>query len=233
MKKRYFKGSQSLKDFFGTIKYKINFAKEHPHYFNPEGLLIFCGAQGQGKTLSAVQYIKNICAEYPKAILVTNTTINGLPDHTEVIEYDGIESLKTISNGEYGVIYFIDEIHLEFNSLESKNIDIDVMIEIAQQRKQRKHIVGTTQIYMRMAKPLREQVRNIVLCRKVLGQCQFNKLIDGLTAVEENGKLKANVRTRTFFFHTPENYGSYDTFAKMKRYNDLWQGAPRKEIITV
>ncbi|MFQ9701887.1 MAG: hypothetical protein ACLR0U_04940 [Enterocloster clostridioformis] len=41
----------------------------------------------------------------------------------------------------------IDEIHLEFNSLESKNIDIEVMIEVSQQRKQRKHIIGTSQVY--------------------------------------------------------------------------------------
>lgn len=82
------------------------------------------------------------------------------------IEYDGLDTLKNIENGEYGVIYLIDELHLELNSLESKNIDIDVMTEISQQRKQRKHIVGTSQVYMRLAKPLREQIFNVVLCRK-------------------------------------------------------------------
>ena len=56
------------------------------------------------------------------------------------------------------MLYFIDELHLELNSLESKNIDIDVMVEISQQRKQRKHIVGTSQVYMRLAKPIREQI---------------------------------------------------------------------------
>ncbi len=34
------------------------------------------------------------------------------------------------------------------------------MIEVSQQRKQRKHIVGTSQQFMRLAKPLREQVKN-------------------------------------------------------------------------
>lgn len=86
-----------------------------------------------------------------------------------VYAYDGIDCLKNINNGEYGVVYFIDEIHLELNSLESKNIDIDVMVELSQQRKQRKHIVGTSQIYMRMAKPLREQVKDIILCKNYFG----------------------------------------------------------------
>lgn len=54
------------------------------------------------------------------------------------IEYDGLDCLKAISNDEYGVVFFIDELHLELNSLESKNVDIEIMIEISQQRKQRK-----------------------------------------------------------------------------------------------
>lgn len=90
--------------------------------------------------------------------------IDGLPEETEVVEYDGLNCLKTLENGYYGVIYLIDEIHLEFNSLESKNIDIEVMIEVSQQRKQRKHIIGTSQVYGRLAKPFREQIRNVVLC---------------------------------------------------------------------
>ena len=90
------------------------FKKAHPEYFDPEGLLIFCGAQGSGKTLSAVQYVKKVCKAYPKAILCTNVAITGLPEETQVVEYDGIECLKTLENGYAGVIYFIDEIHLEF-----------------------------------------------------------------------------------------------------------------------
>lgn len=104
-------------------------------------------------------------------VLVTNVDINGLPEHTQVIEYDGLECLKNIENGQHGVLYFIDEIHLELNSLESKNIDMDTIVELSQQRKQRKHIVGTSQVYMRMAKPLREQVKNVVLCKNFLNFC--------------------------------------------------------------
>lgn len=52
-----------------------------------------------------------------------------------------LTALKILKIGIDGVIYFIDEIHLEFNSLESKNVPIEIMVEISQQRKQRKHIV--------------------------------------------------------------------------------------------
>ena len=68
-------GSLNPKNILDIIKYKRRFRKENPEYFYPEGLLVFCGSQGSGKTLSAVQYIKKLCAEYPRAILVTNTKI--------------------------------------------------------------------------------------------------------------------------------------------------------------
>ena len=144
------------------------------------------------------------------------------------IEWDGLDCLKYINNGYYGVIYFVDELHLELNSLESKNIDIDVMTEISQQRKQRKHIIGTSQVYMRLAKPLREQIFNVVLCNCWFGWLQYNKLIDGEESQEKDGKLDAVVRKRVFWIHKPEYYSRYDTFAKMKRLNDQWQGHKRE-----
>ena len=221
------RGSLNPKNLIDLAKYKRNFRKENPEYFYPEGLLVFCGSQGSGKTLSAVQYVKKLCIEYPRAILVTNTKINGLPAHTVVVPYNGIESLTSHENGLCGVIYFIDEIHLEFNSLESKNVPIEVMIEVSQQRKQRKHIVGTSQVYMRMAKPLREQIKNVVICKNFFKCIQFNKLIDGESAHEENGKLKFDTVKNIIWFHSPKLYNSYDTYAKMKRYRKEWKGVSR------
>lgn len=220
-------GSMNPKNIIDLIKYRYRFKKENPEYFYPEGLLVFCGSQGSGKTLSAVQYVKKLCEEYPRAILVTNTKIEGLPAHTAVVQYNGIESLTSHTNGLSGVIYFIDEIHLEFNSLESKNVPIEVMIEVSQQRKQRKHIVGTSQVYMRMAKPLREQIKNVVICKNFFKCLQFNRLIDGESAHEEGGKLKFDTVKHVFWFHSPKLYGSYDTYAKMKRYSKEWKGVSR------
>lgn len=223
-------GSKNPINLYKTYKYKHKFKKEHPTYFEPSGLLVFCGAQGTGKTLSAVQYIRELSFAYPRAILCTNTYIKGLHRNTKVIEYEGLQSLTNIENGYEGVIYFIDEIHLEFNSLESKNIPIEVMVEISQQRKQRKHIVGTSQQFLRMAKPLREQVKNIVICKNFFNCIQYNKLIDGETIFEENGHVKMEVRKKSLWFHDPDLYNSYDTYAKMRRYRQDWQGTSRPNI---
>lgn len=255
------------------IKKKIQFIKDNPFWFRDVGIMIFCGHQGAGKTLSAVNYVYNLYDLHPLMILVTNVSMTDYPFnagyrkvkgsdeeyeiydletkekiHLEAfetgnndiyngkysyicIEYDGLDSLKHISNGDYGVVYFIDELHLELNSLESKNIDIDIIIELSQQRKQRKKIIGTSQVYMRMAKPLREQIFDIVLCENYFGCFQFNKSIDGFKSYEENGKLHAHVNKRSFYFHTFEMYGRYDTYAKMKRYNKEWQGRAKQTLV--
>lgn len=217
-------GSHRPKDVLGSIRYKQDFRIQHPEYFDPEGLLVFCGPQGSGKTLSAVQYCRKILEQYPQCKFVTNVEIKDLPPDIEVIQYDGLDCLFNISNGYAGVLYLIDEFHLEFNSLESRNISIEEMTEFAQQRKQRKHIVGTSQVFMRLAKPMREQIKNVVLCEKKLGFIQWNKLIDGTTAEERNGQLICDVKAKMWWFHTPDLYGSYDTYAKMKRYKKEWKG---------
>lgn len=230
MRRADFKNDLELANLVRSIRYKYDFAKNNPDYFKPEGLTIFCGGQGSGKTISAVKYVLDMVKAYPKSILVTNVDIFCLPDDYKVIEYDGMDCLKNINNGQLGVIYFIDEIHLEFNSLESKNIDIEVMVEVSQQRKQRKHIIGTSQVYMRLAKPFREQINTVVVCKNYFHLLQNNLVLDGDTVVEENGKITAEAKKHWLLIHSPELYNAYDTYAKMRRYNKLWNGRGRIEL---
>ena len=51
------------------LKYKIAFFREHPDYFLPDGLLVFTGAQGSGKSMSAVNYVVNLMDMYPRCRL--------------------------------------------------------------------------------------------------------------------------------------------------------------------
>lgn len=227
MRKVDFKNSLDFGSVVDSINYKRKFARDNPDYFKPEGLTIFCGSQGSGKTYSAVKYVLDLINKYPKSKLVTNVDILGLPEDYEVIEYDGLDTLKDINNGQFGVIYFIDEIHLEFNSLESKNIDIDIMVEVSQQRKQRKHIVGTSQVYMRLAKPFREQINTVVICENWLHLIQHNIVLDGDTIEEKDGKITGIGKKRWWLCHSPAIYQRYDTYAKMRRYNKEWKGRGR------
>lgn len=254
-------------DIIRTLQYKRDFYRDNPYYFRPEGIICFCGAQGEGKTLSAVQTCLNIHEKYPYSIICTNVQLKNHPfnahlykkddsdelvlisdvdgeeitpetifagQHTDVVvEYQGLDSLVYLNNAQLGVIYLIDEIHLELNSMESKNIDMNYFIELSQQRKQRKLILCTSQKYMRMHIALRQQCHFVVNCSCYFGCVQRNQLINNQESHEENGKLVCKVIKNIWFAHTPEMYNEYDTYQKMKRYKNEWKEKPRENSVLV
>lgn len=212
----FFRLSINPLNFFKCMKYIRDFRRANPDYFDLSGLLVFTGAQGEGKTLSAVLYVLKVLSAYPKCILVTNIDIKQYPvDGKSVFRFKNADDLTKYSNADKGVIFLIDEIQLYFNSLDSKNIDPAVMVQISQQRKQRKHIVCTSQVFGRLAKPLREQFSNVIYCKKFLGYIQYNRLIDRDSMEGESStstELVGKVKRRFFWFHKPSYYGCYDTY---------------------
>lgn len=241
----------SLVNIIKTIKHKINFRIENPNYFDADGLLIFIGSQGSGKTLSAVNYIYKLMEMYPRAKLVTNVKLTDYPiityedfinnnkerirdmiryideeimnelmtkwylEENRVFMFKDNDDFITYSNGQEGVVFFVDEIQLYLNSLQSKNINMEVITQISQQRKQRKHIVATSQVFGRMAKPLREQFSNVVQCKCYAGIMQNNALIDRDSLDDDNStdtNLSGKVKGRFVWMHSPTMYKRYDTY---------------------
>ena len=214
-------------------------ARRNPNFFWPTGTQVYVGRQGSGKTISAVHHIRKLKARYPKAILVSNLQFlewEAVPvSAVEEIEnalalvreqpgryllYTGADELARVltqvNNGFYGVIYVIDEIHTYFNALESKDMPMYVFTEISQQRKQRKLIVGTSQLFMRMAKPLREQCDNLIMCNTIMGILTVQKVYDGMTLEQDyDGSLIGKQKKMGFFFHNREIRGAFDTFQKV------------------
>lgn len=221
MNEKYlFGGSKNPVNFFRALAYDIKFMRANPDYFEPSGIYVFVGCQGTGKSLSAVLTVKNILKEYPKAKLCTNIEIHGLPDTVEVIPFVDAGQIGILDNGIEGIVFLIDEIQTVWNSLESRNIPVSEIAELAQNRKSRRVIIGTSQVYGRMAKPVREQLKYVIKCRTLLKYIQINEVIDpnaeGYTG-DDDGHAEGEVIRKTFFFHKPEYYESYDTFVKIKR----------------
>lgn len=203
---------------FSGIKAQIwKIKNKNPEELDVTGINIFTGSQGSGKSLSMIHVFKKLIYDFPKAIVVTNLEFNfTIPN--KIKKYEGFQDFQ-IENGIYGVIYLLDEIHLILNSLESKGVPLSIIVELSQQRKQRKLILGTSQVYSRMAKPLREQIRNIIICKNYFSLFQINYLVDAFESQEDNnGKLKFKKMKVSFFFHRKEDYLAYDTYKKMDTY---------------
>lgn len=213
--KEYLSGSLNPKNIFMTIRHNILFARNNPDYFYPAGIWVFCGPQGSGKTLSAVQALKKICKEYPKAIVVSNIKVKGI--NNTVIPFVDYSQLIEMDNGIEGIIFFLDEIHVLWNSLESKDIPISEMACFCQMRKNRRVIIGTSQVYSRIAKPIREQLQYAVVCRKFFDLVQVNTILDPSECIEKNGNIEAKAIGTKIWFHSPDLYGSYDTLFKIQK----------------
>lgn len=216
--KKYFKGSHNPVNAFRALGHDLRFYRSNPCYFDPAGIWVFCGCQGSGKTLSAVKCLKELLHEYPDAVVCSNVEIVGLD--RDIIPFIDYSQLSELSNGIKGVIFLIDEIHVLWNSLESKNIPISEMAVFCQMRKDRRVILGTSQVYSRIAKPIREQLRYVIKCKNIFKYIQINQLIDpnadGYSG-EKDGELEGELVYTSVFFHSPQDYESYNTLSKINR----------------
>lgn len=197
--------------------------KKHPDYLAVNGLICFCGSQGSGKTLSAVQYIHNLALRYPKMLIVSNVALYFNDVKNKIIDYTGVDQLLTVDNGKFGVLFFIDEMHIEFNSLESKGMDSNIFELVSQQRKRRVHIVGTSQVFARLAKPFREQFKMCVVCDKVFGSLFRQAVYQSKNmAFDEDIRSVLNPECVKFYFASPEMFNMYDTLQVIERSRKTW-----------
>lgn len=195
--------------------------RDHPDWLELNGIICFCGEQGSGKTLSAVQYLRNICLRYPKAKVISNIDLYIEDIKNDIYFYEGLDQMVKANNGEHGIIFFIDEMHLEFNSLESKGMDIRTFELVSQQRKARKHIIGTSQVFGRLAKPFREQFKYAVLCSKHFNYLHRQEIFRAVNVPYEDD-IKVELRSQGVRWYIPslEMYDMYDTSEIIKRVNN-------------
>lgn len=166
---------------------------------------------------------------------ILNTAREGVDDSmspfnaaTDYIYFSTMEQLTfalvEINNDFKGVVYLIDEIHTYFNALDSKNIPMFIFTEISQQRKQRKCIIGTSQLFMRMAKPFREQCDNIIMCNTLLNILTIQHVYDGVEIdIDYDGKIIGHSKRFGFFFHSRKIRNSFDTYQKVISANEQYQ----------
>lgn len=191
-------------------RFALDLYEKDPDRFNIYGLHFFCGEQGSGKSIATVHFLKMIKERYPGAEVRSNISL----DFQDGI-IDGPESLLDES-GITGQVNFIDEIQNWFNSLESKNMPPEVAGEICQQRKQAKCLVGTSQVFYRMAKQLREQCTLLYEPMTIFGCLTIVRVYK--PKIADDGAVDKKILRRVYFFvHDDELRNAYDTYEKIKR----------------
>ena len=185
-----------------------------PDFFPYQGLIIFEGRQGNGKTIGAVQFARQMQKEYSQAKCITNLNY--------VYEDDKLEhwsKLIDYKNGIYGVIAVLDETQNWFSSNQSKNFPPEMLQVITQNRKNRRVILGTAQNFYLLAKAIRSQTTEIRRCATYFGALtlvrRFEPILDSEGNVAEFKK-----RGWYFFVHDKELRESYDTYHVIESLRD-------------
>lgn len=181
----------------------------------PVGSRVYKGFQGSGKTLSMVKYAFDIQKHFPKCHIFSNIKIKGLNNYHQIENDNDVKEALKYSNGKYGVLVLLDEAHLYFNK--KSGISLDVLTAISQQRKDRRRIVFSSQIWEELDISLRKQVKEIVACRCLLNKIQINQISDGETLSYDKLKgeyIAQKIRTE-IFKHYKELYETYDTLQKI------------------
>lgn len=186
---------------------------QDPDRYNNTAIIIFEGEQGSGKTIAAVQYIYEELRKYPLAQFSANIDVKG-----QSCLLEGLEQIIESDNGIYGQLNLIDEVQNWLNSNESKNVPVEFVGEICQQRKQAKAIIGTTQRFNRMSKQLRQETTFLMRPITVMGCLTIVRKYK--PKVDADGQVtKMKMLGCYFFVHSDELREAYDTYSKVKRLN--------------
>lgn len=191
-----------------------DFLSRNPDAMKIHGIYMFCGEQGSGKTIAAIQFLREQLKKYPKIRIKSNISISF--QHGKITHW---KQILNSNNGSIGEIDFIDEIQNWFSSNESKNFPVEMLSEVTQQRKQHKVIVGTSQVFTRMSKPLREQTKFLCLPNTIAGCLTVVRVFKPV--LDDTGTMINKKFVRMYFFvHDKELRECYDTFEKVERLSN-------------
>lgn len=192
-------------------QYWLDVFERDPDHFPLYGLHLICGEQGSGKSICLTEMLLWLKKQYPKLEISTN--YNYMNEDSPITHWQDIVFKH---NGIYGKIEVIDEIQNWFNSLQSKDFPIEMITEISQQRKQTKIIIGTSQVFQRVAKPIREQVTLLYQPLTIAGCLTIVRVYK--PKMDDDAKVTKMKFTKVYFFvHNKEIRESFDTYKKIEK----------------
>lgn len=202
-----------MKLYIDYASFKKKKSREPKNQF-PTGTRAYKGYQGRGKTLSITKYVYDLVEKYPECEVFSNVKLKDIEYHYTRTDKEVLKGL-TYNNGDKGVINIIDECHLFCNK--KTGISLDWLTQISQQRKERRKIIISSQIWEDLDVSLRKQVPEIVRCHNV-GFIQINKISNGETLRYDKtrGEYVADTIGYEIFKRNDEYFARYDTFQKIE-----------------
>lgn len=187
-------------------RFSDDLMERDPDFFRYQGLYIFTGRQGNGKTIALAEYIRRMQTEYPLSKCLTNFAYEKqdgeLKHWKQLIHY---------KNGKQGVIIGIDETQNWFSSNQSKDFPPEMLEVVTQNRKNRRVIVGTAQNFYLLAKAIRTQTVEVRECLTLFGCITIVRRREPI--LNDVGEVVEWKRRGSYWFvHDKDLRESYDTY---------------------
>ena len=180
-----------------------------PNEFPQYGVHMVCGKQGAGKTTVAAYLANKYMDIYPKLWVSSNFGFK-----RQTYPLTGLDDLtldKDTTNGIYGELILFDELHATFDTNASRTFSPQFLRIITQQRKVRRCIIGTAQVFPRLAKQLRENTYLLYYPITIFGCLTFCIKYEPEFDFDGNVK-KRKIRGFFFFVQTPALRSLFDSY---------------------
>lgn len=187
-------------------QFVLDFFDRDPEFFKYQGLIIFEGRQGAGKTISMIEFAMRMQEEYPLSKCTSN--LGYIYENNKLKDW---RMLMNYKNGKKGVIVIMDELQNWFSSNDSKNFPPEMLGVITQNRKNRRIILGTSQNFYLLAKAIRSQATEVRRCTTLLGALTIVRRAEPILDSEGN-VAEWKKRGMYFFVHNKKLRDSYDTY---------------------
>lgn len=188
-------------------RYVDDIYNREPDFFGPQGLIIFTGRQGNGKTSAVMQYAIDLLDTYPKAKCLSNTKFAYQDE--KLLHWKQLVNYK---NGHKGIVVIMDELQNWFGSNQSRNFPPEMLGVITQNRKNRRVILGTAQNFYLLAKAIRSQCTEIRQCMTLAGV--LTVVVKREPIIDNDGDVKdLKYRGMYCFVHSDRLRNSYDTWS--------------------
>lgn len=189
--------------------YAKDIMEKDPEVFSHQGIIVFTGHQGSGKTVSMLQLAREYGMEFPKAVSLSNLGYKYADSKLE--SWDDLVNYQNPNGPKCGVIAINDELQNTFNSKASKNFPPEFVAIVTQNRKNRRCLLATAQSFYMLSKDIRTQCKEIRKCTTLLGCITIVHVCT--PDFDESGECTKLKHKRFYFFvHDDDLRNCYDTY---------------------
>lgn len=207
--------------YYGAVDLYHYIKEKKWRIFNENGIVIYGGLFGTGKTLSMVNYVESIYAHYDNIEVISNVTFNNIP----FTDFKYFEQLQDPVPDGVTRIYVCDEFGSLFNSRNyQKNTitETEYLTVLNQLRKEKKLLLITSQRYGMLDKVFRQVAKTFYDCKK-FWRFYWRYAYDPYDLEYTNDPRL--VKSLNFFpkmiFARKKQYAAYDTHEFVRNFENI------------